>query len=400
MSRQKTQHTKQFKLDAINYRKKHPDLTQVECAKNLGIGVSTLARWESQFRDNDGDIPVIGSGNYASEEAKEIARLKRELRDAQDALDVLKKSHRHSGKRLTEAIYTEVSAKVEAVKVTGRRISVSGMLKILGVSRSGYNSFLNRKVSPARQRKDSVKKELQKIYDNSKQNYGAPEITQELRKSGETISQRTAGKYMREMGIRAQWTKPWTTTTRDSDFSKELHNVLNEKFNPERPNAVWCTDITYIWTQDGFVYLNCVMDLYARKIIAWTLADTMEVSTVVETINKAKACRNTDLPLIIHSDRGSQYVSNAWREATERMQRSYSHSGYPYDNACIESFHSLIKREWLNRFNIINYKHAYRLVFEYIETFYNTIRIHSHCDYMSPNDFEKMYERVCSLPAA
>lgn len=137
------------------------------------------------------------------------------------------------------------------------------MLKILGVSRSGYNSFLNRKVSPTRQRKDSVKKEIQKIYDNSKQNYGAPKITQELRKSGETISQRTAGKYMREMGIRAQWTEPWTTTTRDSDFSKELHNVLNEKFNPERPNAVWCTDITYIWTQDGFVYLNCVMDLYA-----------------------------------------------------------------------------------------------------------------------------------------
>ena len=149
MSRQKTHHTKQFKLDAINYRKEHPDLTQVECAKNLGIGVSTLARWEAQFRDNDGDIPVIGSGSYASDEAKEIARLKRELRDAQDALDVLKKA----------------------------------------------------------------------------------------------------------IGI------------------------LNEQFNPERPNAVRCTDITYIWTQDGFVYLNCVMDLYARKIIAWTLADTMEVST-------------------------------------------------------------------------------------------------------------------------
>ena len=142
------------------------------------------------------------------------------------------------------------------------------------------------------------------------------------------------------------------------------------------------------------------MDLYARKIIAWTLADTMEVSTVIETINKAKACRNTNLPLIIHSDRGSQYISNAWREATEKMQQSYSHSGYPYDNACIESFHSLIKREWLNRFHIINYKHAYRLVFEYIETFYNTVRIHSHCNYMSPNDFEKLFERVSSLPAA
>ena len=92
MSRKKSQHTKQFKLDAVNYRNEHPDLTQVECAKNLGIGVSTLARWEAQFRDNEGDIPVRGSGNYESDEAKEIARLKRELRDAQDALDVLKKA--------------------------------------------------------------------------------------------------------------------------------------------------------------------------------------------------------------------------------------------------------------------------------------------------------------------
>ena len=92
MPRKSKQHTKQFKLDAVNYRKEHPDLTQVECAKNLGIGVSTLSRWESQFRDNSGDIPVRGSGNYSSDEAKEIARLKRELRAAQDALDVLKKA--------------------------------------------------------------------------------------------------------------------------------------------------------------------------------------------------------------------------------------------------------------------------------------------------------------------
>ena len=274
------------------------------------------------------------------------------------------------------------------------------MLKFLGVSRSGYRSFLNRTVSATKQRKEAMKKKIQTIYNDSKQNYGAPKITQELRKSGETIAERTVGKYMREMGIKAQWIKPWTTTTRDSDFSNELLNILDEQFNPERPNAVWCTDITYIWTQDGFVYLNCVMDLFARKIIAWTLADTMEVSTVIETNKKAKARRNTDLPLIIHSDRGSQYVSNAWREATESMQRSYSHSGYPYDNACIESFHSLIKREWLNRFNIRNYSHAYRLVFEYIETFYNTVRIHSHCDYMSPDEFEKLYERVNVLPAA
>ncbi len=148
------------------------------------------------------------------------------------------------------------------------------------------------------------------------------------------------------------------------------------------------------------MYLNCVMDLFARKIIAWTLSDTMEVSTVIKTIEKAKAIRNTYLPLIIHTDRGSQYVSQAWSEATKNMQRSHSHKGYPYDNVCIESFHSLIERKWLNRFNIKNYRHAYNLIFEYIETFYNTVRIHSHCDYMSPDEFEKLYERVKSLPVA
>jgi transposase InsO family protein len=270
------------------------------------------------------------------------------------------------------------------------------MLKQLGVSRSGYRAFLNHKPSNMQQRKESVKKKIQTIYDDSKQNYGAPKITKELQKSGETISERTVGKYMKEMGIRAQWIKPWTTTTRDSDFSKELHNILNEQFNPDRPNAVWCTDITYIWTRDGFVYLTSIMDLYARKIIAWTLSDNMEVSCVINTINKAKERRNTDLPLIIHSDRGSQYVSKAYRDATEKYQLSYSHTGYPYDNACIESFHSLIKREWLNRFAIADYNQAYRLVFEYIETFYNTVRSHSHCDYMSPNDFEKLYMYVAN----
>ena len=285
---------------------------------------------------------------------------------------------------------------MEASKITKRRVSISGMLKFLGVSRSGYRAFIRHRPSASQQRKEAVKRNIRKIYDKSKQNYGAPKITVELRKSGEHISERTVGKYMREMGIRAQWCKPWIATTRDSDFSKELHNVLNEQFNPDRPNAVWCTDITYIWTRDGFVYLTSIMDLYSRKIIAWTLSKTMEVSCVLDTVNKAKARRNTDKPLILHSDRGSQFVSAAYREATEKFQLSYSHKGYPYDNACIESFHSLIKREWLNRFKIEDYRHAYRLVFEYIEAFYNTVRIHSHCGYMSPEQFEKLYAKVAA----
>lgn len=168
-------------------------------------------------------------------------------------------------------------------------------------------------------------------------------------------------------------------------------NILQECFNPEEPDQVWCSDITYIWTAEGFVYLESIMDLFSRKIIAWNLARNLDVAGIVKMLQEAKQCRKPGQLLVIHSDRGCQYVSQAYIKETAQMRRSYSKKGYPWDNACIESFHSLIKREWLNRFKIQNYQQAYLLVFEYINTFYNTVRIHSHCNYMSPNDYEKLY---------
>ncbi len=131
-----------------------------------------------------------------------------------------------------------------------------------------------------------------KIYEDSHQNYGAPKITRELWKGGEKIAVKTVANYMRQMGIKAQWIKPYTQTTIDSDFSKELHNILNEQFNPEQPDAVWVSDITYIWTFEGFVYLTSIMDLYSRKIIAWVLSETLEASHVVDCVEKAKKIRS------------------------------------------------------------------------------------------------------------
>ncbi len=164
------------------------------------------------------------------------------------------------------------------------------------------------------------------------------------------ISERTVGKYMRENGIKAQYIKHRTKTTRDCDYSTTLANILKRDFQPDEPNAAWCTDITYIWTQEeGFVYLTSIMDLYSRKIISWKLSRTMEVKDVLECLEKAKERRNMEKPVVIHSDRGVQFVSKWYQELTAGMKRSYSAKGNPWDNACIESFHSLIKREWLNR---------------------------------------------------
>ena len=197
---------------------------------------------------------------------------------------------------------------------------------------------------------------------------------------------------MKENNIKAKYIKPYIQTTVSHDFSDKLKNLLNRHYNPIRPNVAWCTDITYIWTyDDGFVYLTSVMDLYSRSIISWILTKTMDADEVLKCIEKAKQSRHIENPLIFHCDRGCQYVSEAFHKATAGMIHSYSKKAYPWDNACIESFHALLKREWINRFKIFNYTHAYKLIFEYIETFYNTVRIHSHCGYLSPNEYEEQY---------
>lgn len=133
------------------------------------------------------------------------------------------------------------------------------------------------------------------------------------------------------------------------------------------------------------------MDLFSRKIIAWRLSDTLEAKWVVECILEAKRSRRIAKPLVLHSDRGSQYVSGVYMDALGTLMPSYSQKASPWQNACIESFHALIKREWLYRHNIKDYMHAKKLVFEYIDTFYNTVRSHSHCDYLSPQQFEDLY---------
>ena len=233
--------------------------------------------------------------------------------------------------------------------------------------------------------------EIRTIYEGSHEIYGAPKIAAKMRQKGDRVSGRTVGKYMKEIGLRACYRKHITRTTRDPDLSSRLKNILDRDFQPERPDAAWCTDITYIWTYGGFVYLVSIMDLYSRKIISWTLGETLETKWVLEALEKAKEERHVLQPLVIHSDRGVQYTCGDYEEATKGMERSYSAKACPWDNACIESFHALIKREWISRFSIIDYNHAYRLVFEYIEAFYNTVRIHSHCGYRSPSEYEKQY---------
>lgn len=263
------------------------------------------------------------------------------------------------------------------------------MLNKLKLCKSGYYDYLKRIPCKQKIRKEKLTAKIKKIHKESREIYGAPKIAKILQKEGNKVSEKYVGNIMREHGIKAHYIKPYTVTTKDCDFSNRLKNILN----PKAPNEAWCSDITYIWTnEDGFVYLTSIMDLYSRKIIAWTLSKTLEVKEVMKCLKTAKERRKGSKPIVIQSDRGTHFTSGKYRELTKDMKRSYSGKGNPWDNACIESYHSLIKREWLNKYRIKDYSQAYKLVFEYIEGFYNTVRIHSHCDYRSPNEHEHSYQ--------
>lgn len=274
-----------------------------------------------------------------------------------------------------------------------RKISVNSVLKKLGVSTSRYYSWLKRKPSNQEKRKKEMKTKINEVYHESKQIYGAPKITSVLQARGISIAEKTVGNYMREEGIKAIWVSPYKRTTIDPDFDQKLKNILNRDFTPVAPNCAWVTDITYIHTLSGFVYLTSVMDLFSRKIIGWHVSDNLSTDGVIKAINKAKSNRKLSQPVVIHSDRGCQFVSKDYLNATPATDfiHSYSKKGTPWDNACIESFHALIKREWLNRFVIKNLIQAHELIFEYIETFYNTIRIHEFCGMKSPYDYENTF---------
>lgn len=208
------------------------------------------------------------------------------------------------------------------------KVSIRAVTKILNISRSGFKSWKHRKKSHQQLNKERIKKMLLTVYHENKEIYGAPKITCILRQKGIEISMKTVSNYMREMGIKACYIKHWTKTTVSKDFTADLKNLLKREFNPDRPNALCCTDITYIWTYDeGFVYLTSVMDLYSRKIISWVLTKDMKAKSVVEAINIAKARRNIEKPLVIHSDRGVQFTSEEYQKITMKMERSYSEKG-------------------------------------------------------------------------
>ncbi len=270
---------------------------------------------------------------------------------------------------------------------------VALLCRVLGVSRSGFYAWRSREPSAAAVRREALAGQIAAIHAEVKGRYGSPRIHAELVARGTTCCVNLVARVMREAGIAAKTKRKFRQTT-DSDHALPVaENVLDREFDPERPNASWVADVTYITTREGWLYLAVVEDLFSRMVVGWSMAATMTSRLVVDALELALARRLARPGLVAHSDRGSQYASDHYqrRLREERIACSMSRRGNCWDNAPVESFFASLKKELVHHEDYATRDEAKASLFEYVEAFYNRVRRHSSLGYVAPAEYERTH---------
>jgi transposase InsO family protein len=266
------------------------------------------------------------------------------------------------------------------------------MCKVLGVSRSGYYAWLKNNPTKRAEEDKELMNRIKDIHKKSHGTYGIRRVVEELKKYYVSVSRRRVARLMKEAGIRGIARRKFKATTDSMHSFPVAENLLGRDFSVERANEAWVSDITYIRTREGWLYLTVIIDLITRKVIGWSLSSTLSASdTVVRAWKMAVSCYPVNVPLIFHSDRGVQYACNEFRgllSAYPLVSQSMSRKGDCWDNAVAESFFKTLKSEWVYHRTYETRKMAELSIFEYIETWYNTQRSHSSLNYLSPCEYE------------
>lgn len=263
------------------------------------------------------------------------------------------------------------------------------MCKCLNIHHSVYYYHCNHTTNSYKLANQKIDVEIKTIFDESKKRYGSPKITKILNEKGIKISQKRVARRMKFLGLRSITVKKFNHSgSSKTDDTKEYPNLLEQNFFAEKPSEKWVGDITYIYTiETGWTYLAIVMDLFDLKVVGWSYGKKMEDDLVIDAFKKAMINRGLNKDKIFHSDRGSQYTSNDYEKLLKDLgiKHSYSKKGYPYDNASMESFNAILKKEEVNVNTYNTFKEAKLAIFEFIESWYNNKRIHSKIGYITPN---------------
>jgi len=264
------------------------------------------------------------------------------------------------------------------------------MCDVLGVSPSAYYAWVGEQEAAHARRDAELRARIHALFVQFKGRYGAPRLHNELAKEGARVSRKRVARLMRESAIRAKTARKYKATTDSKHALPVAPNLLERHFEVFAPNAVWVSDITYLWTRQGWLYLAVIVDLYSRKVVGWSLRGRMTADLVCEALDAAVLARRPPPGLLFHSDRGSQYASKIFRRRLfrYRMRQSMSRKGNCWDNAVAESFFATLKKELVRNHAFPTREAARSDVFEYIETFYNRRRAHSLLGYETPASFE------------
>ena len=269
---------------------------------------------------------------------------------------------------------------------------VSILCETLGVSLSGYYAWRNRPMSQHEREDTQLAEHIQAVYHACRQVYGSPRIHAELQAQGIPSSRKRVARLMRERGLSACRRSHRTITTKREPGARVSPNLLDQDFTAIRPNEKWTGDITAIWTYEGWLYLAVVLDLYSRRVVGWAMAATQDETLIETAFRMALLGRHPSAGLLFHSDRGSQYTSDAYQGllADVSVTVSMSRTGNCYDNAVTESFFGTLKGECVERTSFQTRGQARQTIFEYVECFYNRVRRHSSLGYVSPTAYEQV----------
>jgi putative transposase len=277
-----------------------------------------------------------------------------------------------------------------------QQFSIAAMCRVLEVSVSGYYSWLKRPKSKRAQENDALLGKIQTLHKASRYNYGSPKIYRSLREDGEACNHKRVERLMRDNGMRAKRVKKYKVTTNSRHSEPVAENLLDREFKVSEPDKVWVSDITYLWTDEGWLYLAIFLDLFSRMVVGWAMSERITSELVVSAFEMGQERRGGRVSPMVHSDRGSQYASSSFREqlSARNCRQSMSRRGNCWDNAVAESFFSALKLELVSDYRFNNRQQAGDRVFEYIEVFYNRERIHSATGYLSPAKYEEQFKRA------
>jgi putative transposase len=273
-----------------------------------------------------------------------------------------------------------------------KKVRVAKLCELLRVPRNTYYAWDKRPESKRSIRKKELTKRVREEFFSNHQIPGAMKIAKKLSKCGEYVGKKAVGRIMRKNGWKSKVVKKYKATTNSKHNLPVSENLLNRNFISNHPNEKWVCDITYIWTDEGWLYLAAILDLYGREIVGWSMGERITKELVIRALQQAKNRKCNPKGVLIHSDRGRQYCSKDYQEELRKgcFICSMSRKGNCYDNAPMESFWGKLKQEWLNDRSFRTREDAKAAIFWYIEVYYRNYRLHESNGYQTPKDYTKM----------